>query len=222
MLSALLSSNDVGFINGIIYVLSALAVIFLTLPVHEFAHAFVANKLGDPTPRYQRRLTLNPFAHIDYIGALCVLAVGFGWAKPVEVNSYNFKKPKVGMALVAAAGPISNLIFAFVALALTRLVDAVLVVWWAAYIVLFFVGVAQINVSLAVFNLLPIPPLDGSRVLGVILPNRIYYKIMQYEQYIYLALMGVLLLTDVLDGPLSMATISILKVFFNILNLNYD
>ena len=218
MLSALLSSNDVGFINGIIYVLSALAVIFLTLPVHEFAHAFVANKLGDPTPRYQRRLTLNPFAHIDYIGALCVLAVGFGWAKPVEVNSYNFKKPKVGMALVAAAGPISNLIFAFVALALTRLVDAVLVVWWAAYIVLFFVGVAQINVSLAVFNLLPIPPLDGSRVLGVILPNRIYYKIMQYEQYIYLALMGVLLLTDVLDGPLSMATISILKVFFNILN----
>ncbi|MBP5686588.1 MAG: site-2 protease family protein, partial [Clostridia bacterium] len=98
--------------------MSAVIVIFLTLPVHEFAHGFIADKLGDPTPRYQGRLTLNPIAHIDPIGALGILLFGIGWAKPVSVNARNFKNPKAGMAITALAGPVSNIIMAFISLVL--------------------------------------------------------------------------------------------------------
>ena len=218
MLSALLSGS-LDFVGVIVYILSALAVIFLTLPIHEFAHAFIADKLGDPTPRYQRRLTVNPFAHLDYFGAICVLAFGFGWAKPVQVNSYNFKNPRVGMALVAFAGPAANLIVAFLSLAVASGLEVFSAASSIGYIILFFVGVAKINITLAVFNLIPVPPLDGSRILAVVLPNRIYYKIMQYERYIYFALIA-LLFTDVLDKPIFMATNSIMHGFCNILNLS--
>lgn len=220
MLAELLSGN-MDIIDTIVYILSALAVIFLTLPIHEFAHAFVADKLGDPTPRYQRRLTLNPMAHIDYFGALCVLLFGFGWAKPVQVNAYNFKKPKFGMAMVALAGPLSNLIVAFLSLTCCKLIT----VFWVAeatefiyYLLSFFLGITTINIYLAVFNLIPVPPLDGSRILGIILPSRIYFKIMQYERYIYYGLM-LLLFTDVLDVPLMMVSNTIMNGFINILGL---
>ena len=117
MLSSLLSGN-LSFATAVVYVISSLTVIFLTLPIHEFAHGYTATKLGDYTPRYQGRLTLNPFAHIDYIGALCILIFGFGWAKPVSVNSANFENPKRDMAIVALAGPLSNIILAFISLLL--------------------------------------------------------------------------------------------------------
>ncbi len=220
MLSRLLSGN-IDIIEVLVYVLSSLAVIFLTLPIHEFAHAFVADKLGDPTPRYQRRLTLNPMAHIDYFGALCVLLFGFGWAKPVQVNAYNFKKPKFGMAMVALAGPLSNLIVAFLSLTCCKLIAVFWVVEvteFVYYLLSFFLGIATINIYLAVFNLIPVPPLDGSRILGIILPSKTYFKIMQYERYIYYGLM-LLLFTDVLDIPLIMVSNTVMNIFVNILGL---
>ena len=115
MLIDILNGSGLSFANIIVGILSSLAVIFLTMPIHEFAHAFAATKLGDPTPKYSGRLSLNPFNHIDYVGALGIILFGFGWAKPVGVNANYFKNPKRDMAITALAGPLSNLIVAFVA-----------------------------------------------------------------------------------------------------------
>lgn len=185
----------------IFYCVSSFFVIFLTLPIHEFGHAYTAVKLGDPTPRYQGRLTLNPFAHIDYIGALMILLIGFGWAKPVQINSRNFRSPKRDMAISAFAGPLANLIMAFVFLVLIHALslfqsNAVLNV-----ILSIFSYIVLINIGLAVFNLLPIPPLDGSRLLGALLPDRIYYRLMQYERYAFILILALFWL-GALDQPM--------------------
>ena len=212
LLSMLLSGN-INISGVIIYILSALAVIFLTQPVHEFAHAWTAVKLGDPTPRYQGRLSVNPFAHIDYFGAACILLLGFGWAKPVQVNMNNFRNPKRDMAITAAAGPLSNLIAALVMLVITNLLNLVLLntsLSWAVYVTVFFYYIADINVSLAVFNLIPIPPLDGSRLLFAVLPNRQYYKLMRYERYIFYGLLA-LIWFGVLDIPLNFLTNAVMS-----------
>lgn len=215
MLSELLS-GQLDFFRVITYILSSLVVIFLTLPIHEFAHGFAATKLGDPTPRYQGRLTVNPFAHIDYIGALCIILFGFGWAKPVGVNAYNFRRPKRDMAITAFAGPLSNLIVALIALILFNLCGfvysslAIAIIFYVAY---FFLFIAQINISLAVFNLIPIPPLDGSRILFAILPDKYYYKLMRYERYIYYGLIALIFL-GALDVPLNTAS----NFIFGLLN----
>ena len=204
MLSELLSGG-LDFTNAIIYILSTVLVVFLTLPVHEFAHGFVAVKLGDNTPKWQNRLTLNPFAHIDYLGSLCILLFGFGWAKPVSVNARNFDNPKIGMAIVAFAGPLSNIVMSILALLLGNVFLLLSVTAAEAFGYIYFIlfYLAQINVSLAVFNLLPIPPLDGSRLLFAFLPDKYYFKVMQYERFIFLGLM-VLLYVGVLDGPISL------------------
>ncbi len=196
--------NDYGFGTILIMLLSSLAVVFITLPIHEWAHGFVSTKLGDPTPRYQGRLTLNPIAHLDWMGALGILLFGIGWAKPVQVNARYYKNPKWGMALVALAGPVSNIILAFLML----LVGNVLVVTGnpileQAYHFLFYI--AFISISLAVFNLIPIPPFDGSRILFVLLPQKYYFKIMQYERYIFIGIF-IVIYTGLLDAPLDYLT----------------
>lgn len=213
LLSLLRNGFDLG--NLIIYVFSMAFVVFCTLPVHEYAHALVATKLGDRSPRLQGRLTLNPMAHISPIGALMILLVGFGYAKPVSVNPRNFKNPKKGMALVAVAGPVSNMLMGFIAeffaiLCLKFSVNAgESFLLWAVY--MFFNYAAIVNIQLAVFNFLPIPPLDGSRILQLLIPSKYYYKFLQYERYIILVVFA-LLFMGVLTVPLSYIT----SFFYNI------
>jgi len=210
LLARLLSGNF-DLTSVLIYILSTLTVVFLTLPVHEFAHGWAATRLGDYTPRYQGRLTLNPLAHIDYIGALCILLFGFGWAKPVQVNSRNFDNPRRDMAITAAAGPAANIIMAFIALLLGNLCYIIPVNHSVViYVYLFFLYVADINIYLAVFNLIPIPPLDGSRILSAFLPPKYYYKLMQYERYLFILVMA-LIWSGVLDRPLDFLSSGIMN-----------
>ncbi len=178
--------------------------IFCVLPIHEFAHAFVAYKLGDPTAKAKGRLNLNPLAHIDPMGALMMILVGFGYAKAVPVNMFRFKtnRRKLYMGITALAGPLSNIVMAFI----STFIYAVIFTYapktaMVEIITLFFAYSATINVSLAVFNLLPVPPLDGSRIISVIVPDKYYYKIMTYERYIVYGVFALLFL-GILDKPL--------------------
>lgn len=205
MLFDLLFNNEkMTFDTVISGIIASLIVIFVTLPFHEFAHAFVASKLGDKTARYRGRLTLNPLVHIDYMGALFILLFGFGWANPVPVNANNFKNPKAGMALTALAGPLMNILLAFVGciagygFAELYFSNGTEVFKYLAIIFLYF---RSLNIGLAVFNLLPIPPLDGWKVLGVLLPSKYYWMIMSYERYISFGLM-LLIFSGSLDVPI--------------------
>ncbi len=215
-----LFSGEVDFFNLIINLFSRLFVIFCTMPIHEYAHALIATKLGDQTPRLGGRLTLNPMAHISPIGALMIVICGFGYAKPVSVNPRNFKDAKKGMALTAVAGPISNLIMGFVFIFCSMFfIRQETLVQGAVYDFLFYA--AAININLAVFNLLPIPPLDGSRILQLFIPNKYYYKFLQYERYIVIAVF-ILIATGILSAPLSAISTAIIKLFFNIASLPFS
>ena len=176
--------------------------LLVMLPVHEAAHAFVAHKLGDDTAKWNGRLTLNPLRHLDPIGSIMLVVFGIGYAKPVPVDPHNFRRcsRKTGMALTALAGPLSNLLMAVLSMAVFRVIysftTSVAVLLYADLVLL---GVlVPINIGLAVFNLLPIPPLDGSRIFGAILPDKWTAWVDRYFQIVQLALFA-LIVSGALD-----------------------
>lgn len=222
-------------VNKVLEYGTRLLIVFMCIPVHEFAHAWAATKLGDDTPKIQGRLTLNPIAHFDIVGGIGILLCGFGWGKPVQVNPVRFDRKhnmRAGMAITAAAGPISNIIMAFFAMIIAKLmcggfmpadlrsltslsnliayysydwisVDGPEVLGWLMKITYFFI---VINLGLAVFNLVPVPPLDGQKILTYFLPDRILAKIEPYERYISATVLVLIIFTNVLNKPLGWAS----------------
>lgn len=221
----------------LISVLFTIPCVLISLTFHEFAHGWVAYKLGDPTARNMGRLTLNPLKHIDPIGALCMVFFRFGWAKPVPINMRHFKNPRVGMAVSAAAGPIANLILALVSALIYIPLHVHLVGQTTDVVYLYgmiqgaptslnlkialltIVGTLHIlNVSLALFNLIPINPLDGSRIAHIFLPPKAYFWLINNERYIMIGLF-VLLWTGILSTPLSFAVDFVSGGMLKLINL---
>lgn len=185
----------------------AAAVLFCIM-VHEVCHGLLAYALGDPTAKNRGRLSFNPLRHISLLGFLMMLTVRVGWAKPVPIDLRYFKHPKWGMALTALAGPASNFILAFLALLVAAPLRGVL----PEYVLLFFMETALLSIGLGLFNLIPIPPLDGSRVLSAFLPDRLYYGLMRYERY-FIILLVVVMYMGLLSTQLSYALFTVLGNF---------
>lgn len=213
--------------EGLINLIITIPCVLVALTFHEFAHGYVAMRLGDPTARNFGRLSLNPLKHLDPIGTICMILFGFGWAKPVPINTRNFKKPRRDMALSAAAGPLMNLLLSFVSAFVVQFI-----MWVSAFIPIktefggnvlimainLFYTFHYLNLSLSIFNLIPLPPLDGSRILFIFLPPKWYFGLMKYERYIMIGFL-VLLWLGVITLPLSIAVNAISNGMFYLAEL---
>lgn len=206
--------NSLDF-SAILYAAVRLLAVLLCLSVHETAHGLAAWALGDPTAKGRRRLSLNPLQHIDWFGLAAMLLLGFGWAKPVPVDPAQMKHPKSGMALTALAGPVSNLllaVLAFFAAGLVYRYGAITLFPLFSFLVL----MGTLSTGLGLFNLIPIPPLDGGKVLFALLPEKLYWKLLRYERYGIL-LVYALVFFGALDGVLSTAINAVVSFIFEIM-----
>ncbi len=188
--------------------------LILGFTLHEFAHAYVADKFGDPTPRQQGRLTLNPMEHLDPLGTIMILLFGFGWARPVQINRYHFKNPRVAELCVTIAGPIANLIIAFVGMVIWQIGLQTGLIRSLSYTGMnftydLFQTVISLNILLFVFNLLPLPPLDGYHILVNVIPQKYRMQITGLERYA-----GLIFLVLVFVPPLYNITIQPIFNFF--------
>ncbi len=196
----------------------------LCFSIHELSHGYMAYLLGDDTAKREGRLSLNPLRHIDPIGFLMLVVLGFGWAKPVNVDMRRFRNPKLGMAATAFAGPGANILLAIILMPVYGLFVACsqhmseAVVYYGGKLL---VTTIYLSLSLAVFNLVPIPPLDGSKVLEAVLPERIYYQIMRYERY-GMILLFVVVWTGILSKPMSAAVDWMFNGLLNIAQWTFD
>ncbi|MBE6075137.1 MAG: site-2 protease family protein [Selenomonas ruminantium] len=202
---------------NLLQIVAGLPGLIIAMVIHEYAHAQVAVWLGDFTPRMMGRLTLNPKAHIDPLGMLALFLVHFGWAKPVMINPHNFKQPRRDDILVSLAGPGANLLMAFLALVALVLLSRVGVyitegIYWV------FMLIVEYNIGFAIFNLLPLPPLDGSHVLKQLLPRDLAYQFASLERYSFLILI-LLLMTPVLSMILIPMRGAVLEVFRTLLGI---
>jgi len=179
-----------NFLNfDLVEILLSLPAVFLAMTIHEFAHAFVAYKMGDPTPKFQGRLTLDPLAHVDWIGLIFFAVFGFGWAKPVQINPDNFRNKRVGDILVSFAGPLANITLAI----LTYIVFLILLIAIPAFPDIgsrIIDKIIWFNIIFSILNLIPIPPFDGYHILKALLKSRPYKFFMQYERYGFLVLLA--------------------------------
>ncbi len=199
--------NWMGLLGLLISAVAAMVCITL----HELSHGYVAYRLGDPTAKNAGRLTLNPIRHIDPIGLAMMLIAKVGWAKPVPVDMRYFKDPKRGMAITALAGPVSNFVIALAALVLSSALYRLHMTGWVGLLILcFLANVAVLSVGLGLFNLIPIPPLDGSKVLFSLLPDRAYRTILRYERFVMI-LVVVLTMSGALSRPLSWLITGVLR-----------
>lgn len=194
------------------------AAIFLCLTIHETCHGLAALALGDPTAKSMHRLSLNPLRHIDPLGLVMMFVAGFGWAKPVPVDPRYFKKPKQGMAVTALAGPASNFLLALLAMGISKAIYlyAPYTTAWDTVFTFCLYTLAPLSVGLGLFNLIPIPPLDGSKVLGAFLPDRAYFILMRYERYGMLVLLALSFL-GVGDGFISRTILGVYGAMFNLI-----
>ena len=244
MLFDILSGGDMRV--ALITLLLTVPTVLISLTFHEVAHGYAAYKLGDPTAYNMGRLTLNPLAHLDPLGALLMLLVGFGYARPVPVNARYFKNPKYGMAITAAAGPLSNLCLAIIFTILLRLIlipigsisEGLYLTYGNRYwideslqsnatftvlsllAVMLYLGIS-LNLNLMFFNLIPLPPLDGSRIAYIFLPTDLYFKVMQYERFIMIGFI-VLLATGIVNLPLGYLTNGLTNIFYNVTGMPED
>lgn len=195
MLFSVLRNTALSGSEKLIHLLILVFCVLLSLTVHELCHGLAAYGMGDKTAKYFGRLSLNPLHHMEPFGALCLFLFGFGWAKPVPVNAGNFKNPKAGMVVTSLAGPFSNFLLAFLAYLSATILgnmdfasDASFGFRLALICYMICDYLVLINLGLGIFNLIPIPPLDGSKVLNAILPARWYFRMMQYERYGFILL----------------------------------